>query len=105
MIVTTTPTIEGQPVKQYIGIVSAETIIGANAFRDLTARFHDIWGGRSSSYEDVLLEGKETAIDELIERAENWGANAIVGVSLSYEAIGESGSMLMVVATGTAVII
>lgn len=105
MIVTTTPTIEGHPVKEYLCVISSETIIGANAFRDFAANIRDIFGGRSSAYEDVLREGKETAIHDLIELAEYQGATAIVGVSLNYEAIGQNGSMLMVVATGTAVII
>ena len=103
MLLTTTPTIEGHTIQQYLGIVSAETIIGANAFRDLAASFRDFFGGRSNSYEDVLIEAKETALKELQERAQRMGANAVVGVDLDYETVGQSGSMLMVVATGTAV--
>lgn len=105
MIITTTPSIEGHPIKEYLGVISAETIIGANFIRDFAANIRDFFGGRSSSYENVLREGKETAINELRMNAESHGATAIVGVSLSYEAIGGNGSMLMVVATGTAVII
>lgn len=105
MIITTTPSIEGHPIREYLGVISAETIIGANVFRDLAANIRDFFGGRSSSYENVLRKGKETAINELRINAESRGATAIVGVSLSYEAIGGNGSMLMVVATGTAVTI
>ena len=103
MIITTTPTLEGQPIRQYLGLVTAETIIGANVVRDFMASLRDFFGGRSASYEEVLKQGKEEAIRELEERARLKGANAVVGVTLHYEAIGQSGSMLMVVATGTAV--
>lgn len=103
MLLTTTPTVEGHPIQQYYGIVTAETIIGANAFRDLAASVRDFFGGRSGSYEDVLIEAKQTALKELEERAQRMGANAIVGVDLDYETVGASGSMLMVVASGTAV--
>ena len=105
MIITTTPTNEGHPIKEYIGIVSAESIIGANAIRDFMANIHDFFGGRSRSYEKVMLEGKDNALSELEERAISWGANAVVGVHLSYEPVGASNSMFMVVAVGTAVII
>ena len=103
MLLTTTPTIEGRPVQQYLGIVTAETIFGANFFRDLFAQVRDIIGGRSRSYEEVLQKAKDEALRELSERAEAMGANAVVGVDFSYEAIGQSGSMLMLVCTGTAV--
>lgn len=103
MLLTTTPTVEGHPIQQYYGIVTAETIIGANAFRDFAASVRDFFGGRSGSYEDVLIEAKQTALKELEERAQRMGANAIVGVDLDYETVGASGSMLMVVASGTAV--
>lgn len=105
MIITTTNTIEGHPVQQYLGIVTAETIIGANFVRDFMASMRDFFGGRSASYEEVLKQGKEEALRELEERAIAMGANAVVGVSMHYEAIGQSGSMLMVVANGTAVVI
>lgn len=105
MLLTTTPTVEGRPVQQYLGIVTAETIIGANAFRDIAASIRDIFGGRSASYEDVLIEAKETALRELRERAQRMGANAVIGVDLDYETVGAQGSMLMVVASGTAVCI
>lgn len=101
MIISTTNNIEGHPVKTYHGIVSGETIIGANVFRDFFASITDIVGGRSSSYESVLREAKETAITEMKEKAHHQGANAIIGVDLDYETIGNG--MLMVVASGTAV--
>ncbi len=103
MLVTTTPTIEGQPIVQYYGLVSGETIIGANVFRDFAASIRDFVGGRSSSYEEVLREAKATAIKEMESEAMRMGANAIVGVDLDYETVGAQGSMLMVTATGTAV--
>ncbi len=105
MIITTTPNIEGKSIKNYCGIVSAETILGANVFRDFAASIRDFFGGRSSSYENVLREAKETALKELAAKAQSIGANAIVGISLDYETVGQGGSMLMVVATGTAVLI
>lgn len=105
MIITTTPIIEGHPIKEYKGLVSGETIIGANIVKDMFASIRDIVGGRSGSYEKVLREGKETALRELQERALAMGANAVVGVDLDYEALGANGSMLMVTACGTAVVI
>ena len=103
MLLSTTPTIEGRPIQQYFGIVSGEVIIGANFFKDFTASLHDIFGGRASSYENTLVEAKEKALKEMQQRAENMGANAIVGIDLDYETIGQSGSMLMVSCSGTAV--
>ena len=103
LLLTTTPTIEGHPVQQYLGIVTAEIIFGTNVFRDIFASIRDVVGGRSRSYEEVLLRAKEEALRELSERAEQMGANAVVGVDFSYETVGQSGSMLMVVCTGTAV--
>lgn len=103
MIISTTPTLEGHPIREYLGIVTSETIIGANFLKDIMAGLRDFFGGRSESYERVLIEAKETALKELSERAAARGANAIVGVDLDYETVGESGSMLMVVASGTAV--
>lgn len=105
MILTTTPTIEGYPVKQYLGIVASETIIGANVFRDIMAGLRDFFGGRSSSYEEVLKKAKDTALQELQERATAIGANAVIGIDLDYETVGSNGSMLMVTASGTAVVI
>lgn len=103
MIVTTTPTIEGRPVQEYLGIINAQSIIGANFFKDIFAGLRDIVGGRSKTYERVLEEGKEDALRELTQRAQSMGANAVVGVDLDFETVGASGSMLMVIATGTAV--
>lgn len=103
MLVTTTPIIEGKRIIKYYGIVSGETIIGANVFRDLFASIRDIVGGRAGSYEEVLREAKETAIREMEDHAIRLGANAVIGVDLDYETVGGSGSMLMVTACGTAV--
>ncbi len=105
MIITTTPTIEGRPIKEYKGIVTGETIIGANFLKDFLAGIRDFIGGRSGSYEKVLREGKETSILEMMQRAEVLGANAIVGIDLDYETVGQGGSMLMVTCSGTAVVI
>lgn len=105
MLTTTTPNIEGKRITRYYGIVSGETIIGANIFRDLFASVRDIVGGRSSSYEEVLREAKTTALREMEENAMRLGANAVIGVDLDFETIGGSGSMLMVTASGTAVFV
>ena len=105
MLITTTPTIEGHPIREYRGLVTGETIIGANIVKDIFASMRDIVGGRSSSYESVLREAKDTAVREMQERAMMLGANAIVGIDLDYETVGQSGSMLMVTASGTAVVI
>lgn len=103
MIITTTPQIEGKTIQEYKGIVAGETIIGANAFKDFKACLSDFFGGRSGAYENVLSKARETATKEMIERAEQMGANAIVGIDYDYETIGAQGSMLMVSVTGTAV--
>ena len=105
MLVTTTPIIEGKRTIRYYGIVSGETIIGANVFRDFLAGIRDFVGGRSAAYEEVLRQAKDTAIREMEEQAARLGANAVIGVDLDYETVGGSGSMLMVTATGTAVTI
>lgn len=105
MIVTTTPSIEGKRITSYLGIVSGEVIVGANIFRDLFAGIRDIVGGRTGSYESVLRDAKVTAMQELQENAVRLGANAIVGIDLDYETVGSNGSMLMVTASGTAVIV
>ena len=105
MLVTTTPIIEGKRIIHYYGIVSGETIIGANVFRDFLAGIRDFVGGRSGAYEEVLRQAKETAIKEMEEHVARLGANAVTGVDLDYETVGGSGSMLMVTATGTAVVI
>lgn len=103
MLATTTPTIEGKRIICYYGIVTGETIIGANLFRDFFASIRDIVGGRSGSYEEVLRQAKDTALREMKDQALQMGANAVVGVDLDYETVGDSGSMLMVTASGTAV--
>ena len=103
MLATTTPTIEGKRITTYYGIVTGETIIGANLFRDFFASIRDIVGGRSGSYEEVLRQAKDTALREMQDQAALLGANAVVGVDLDYETVGDSGSMLMVTASGTAV--
>ncbi|MBE6275830.1 MAG: heavy metal-binding domain-containing protein [Bacteroides sp.] len=105
MLTTTTPNIEGKRIIKYFGIVSGETIIGANLFRDLFASVRDIVGGRSSSYEEVLREAKNTALREMEENAMRLGANAVVGVDLDFETVGGNSSMLMVTASGTAVFV
>jgi uncharacterized protein YbjQ (UPF0145 family) len=103
MIVTTTPTIEGHPVKTYHGIVVGEAIMGANVVRDIFASITDIVGGRSGAYEAKLQDARDVALHEMQERAARMGANAVVGVDLDYEVVGNS--MLMVSASGTAVTI
>lgn len=105
MIITTTPTIEGHPIREYKGLVTGETIIGANFVKDFFAGIRDIVGGRSGAYESVLREAKDTALKEMEEHARTIGANAIVGIDLDYEALGANSSMLMVTASGTAVVI
>ena len=103
MIVTTTPSIEGKPVKEYRGIVAGEAIMGANVVRDLFASITDIVGGRSGAYEQKLIEAREISIQEMMEHAKELGANAVVGVDIDYEVVREG--MLMVTAAGTAVLV
>ena len=103
MILSTTNTIEGKPVNDYLGIVTGETIIGANIFKDFFASIRDIVGGRSGSYEKVLREAKDTALREMKEEAIKLNANAVIGIDLDYETVGKNGGMLMVTASGTAV--
>lgn len=105
MILSTTPQIEGHPIREYKGLVTGETIIGANVVKDFFAGIRDIVGGRAGSYEKVLREAKDSAVQEMMQRAEAMGANAIVGIDLDYETIGAKGSMLMVAASGTAVVV
>ena len=105
MIVTTTPSIEGKSIVEYKGIVTGEAILGANIFKDIFAGIRDIVGGRSATYENELRSAKDIALREMQERAEAVGANAIVGVDLDYENLGASGGMLMVTASGTAVVV
>ena len=103
MIVTTTPSVEGDQIAEYKGIVVGEAIMGANVVRDVFASITDIVGGRSGAYESKLQDARETALAELEDRARDKGANAVVGVDLDYEVVGNS--MLMVSASGTAVVI
>lgn len=105
MILTTTPTLEGHPIREYRGVVTGETIIGANAIKDFMAGMRDFFGGRSKSYESVLREAKDTAMREMAERAQLMGCNAVVGIDLDYETVGQSGSMLMVTCSGTGVVL
>lgn len=105
MLVTTTPSIEGKKITKYLGLVSGEAILGANIFKDIFASIRDIAGGRSSAYEKELRKAKDIAIQEMIEQATSLGANAILSVDLDYETVGQGGSMLMVSANGTAVVI
>jgi uncharacterized protein YbjQ (UPF0145 family) len=105
MILSTTPQIEGRTIREYKGVVTGETIIGANIVKDFFAGIRDIVGGRSASYEEVLREAKETAMQEMMARAQQMGANAIVGIDIDYETVGNNGSMLMVATSGTAVVI
>jgi uncharacterized protein YbjQ (UPF0145 family) len=105
MIIVTTGELQGQPVKQYLGLVSGEAILGANIFKDFFAGIRDIVGGRSAAYEEELRKAKAIAIEEMTQQARELGANAILGVDLDYEniTVGQTGGMLMVSANGTAV--
>ena len=105
MFSTTTNSVEGHPVREYLGIVTGEVIVGANLFRDLFASITDIVGGRSGKYEDVLSRARKEAIGEMEAEAARLGGNAVIGVDLDYEVLGQNGSMLMVSASGTAVVI
>ena len=103
MLLTTTPTVEGRRIVTYYGVVTGETIIGANVMRDFMAGIRDFFGSRSGAYEEVLREAKNTALEEMAQEAQRLGANAVVGIDLDYETVGGSGSMLMVTCSGTAV--
>jgi uncharacterized protein YbjQ (UPF0145 family) len=105
MLVTTTNTIEGRRISAYKGLVAGEAILGANLFRDLFASIRDIVGGRSGAYEKVLNDARETAVAEMTDKASALGANAVIGVDIDYETVGQNGSMLMVTAAGTAVVV
>lgn len=105
MLISTTPTIEEHRIIEYKGVVTGETIVGANVLKDFMADLRDFFGGRSGTYEKVLREAKDTALREMEEHAVELGANAIVGIDLDYEAVGQNGSMLMVTCSGTAVVI
>jgi uncharacterized protein YbjQ (UPF0145 family) len=104
MLISTTSTLDGKRILEYRGLVSGEAILGANILRDLFAGIRDIVGGRSSAYETELRKAKALAVEEMVEQARQLGANAVIGVDLDYENIGQSGGMLMVCASGTAVV-
>jgi uncharacterized protein YbjQ (UPF0145 family) len=104
MLMTTTTIVDGRPISRYLGIVTGEAIIGANIFRDIFAGVRDIVGGRSGTYEKALGEAREVAMAEMQARAQELGANAVVGVDLDYEVLGQNNGMLMVAVSGTAVV-
>jgi uncharacterized protein YbjQ (UPF0145 family) len=103
MIITTTPSIEGQQIREYLGVVTGEVIVGANIFKDLFAGIRDIVGGRAGAYEQTLRDARRTAFGELEAEAARLGASAVIGVDIDYEVVGQGGSMLMVSVSGTAV--
>lgn len=105
MLITTTPNIEGRPITRYCGVVAGEAILGANLFKDLFAGIRDLVGGRSATYERELQRARDMALREMEEKAQALGANAVVGVDLDYEVLGQNNGMLMVSASGTAVVI
>ncbi len=103
MIITTTPTIQNREIISYLGIVNGEVILGINFVKDFAAGLTNIFGGRSVSYEDELVQGRTKALTEMEDRAKRMGADAVVGVDIDYEVLGQNGSMIMIVVTGTAV--
>lgn len=103
MLLSTTSALDGKSIVKYHGLVTGEAILGANIFRDLFAGVRDIVGGRSAAYEKELRQAKDIAIQEMVEQATAFGANAVIGIDLDYETVGQGGSMLMVSASGTAV--
>ena len=103
MILSTTNTLENKTVTEYLGVVTGETIIGANIFKDIFAGIRDIVGGRAGSYERVLSEARENALEEMAAKARQRGADAVIGIDLDYETLGANGGMIMVTASGTAV--
>jgi len=105
MLTTTTPTVEGKRIVRYCGVISGEAILGANLFKDLFAGIRDLVGGRSATYERELQKARDIALQELEERAAQLGANAVVGIDLDYEVLGQNNGMLMVAASGTAVVV
>ena len=104
MLIATTSVLEGKRVRQYLGLVSGDAILGANIFKDFFAGVRDIVGGRSAAYERELRRAKEIALQEMTQQAESLGANAVIGVDIDYESVGQTGGMLMVSVSGTAVI-
>ena len=105
MILTTTPTVEGRQIREYRGVVFGEVVAGVNFLRDFAASIRNFVGGRSGSYEDELIRAREQAMNEMSDRARSLGANAVVGIDIDYEVLGEGGGMLMVTASGTAVVL
>ena len=105
MLVTTTSTLQDRKIVDYKGVVAGEAILGANIFKDLFAGIRDIVGGRSAAYEEELRKAKEMAMQEMVQQARDMGANAVIGMDLDYETVGQGGSMLMVAAAGTAVVV
>jgi uncharacterized protein YbjQ (UPF0145 family) len=105
MLISTTSVLDGKPVSRYLGVVTGEAIIGANIFRDMFAVVRDVVGGRSATYEKGLAEARQIAMDEMQERAAALGANAVIGVDLDYEVLGQGNGMLMVSCSGTAVVV
>ncbi len=105
MIITTTPTIEGKPIREYRGIVFGEVIAGINFVKDFVAGISNFFGGRSGTYEEELIQARSSAIAEMESRAASLGANAVVGIKMDYEVLGSDNGMLMVTVSGTAVII
>jgi uncharacterized protein YbjQ (UPF0145 family) len=103
MLLSTTSVLDGKSIVKYHGLVTGEAILGANIFRDVFAGIRDIVGGRSAAYEKELRRAKDIAIQEMVEQATAFGANAVIGIDLDYETVGQGGSMLMVSASGTAV--
>jgi uncharacterized protein YbjQ (UPF0145 family) len=104
MLLSTTSVVDGRPVSRYLGVVTGEAIIGANIFRDMFAAVRDIVGGRSATYEKALNEARDVAIGEMQKRAEALGANAVIGIDVDYEVLGQNNGMLMVAVSGTAVV-
>jgi len=105
MIITTTPSIEGKKVLDYKGIVFGEVISGVDFIKDFAAGLTNFFGGRSNSYEGELIQARENAIAEMTNRAQSMGANAVIGVDIDYEVLGQGNNMLMVTASGTAVVV
>lgn len=105
MLLTTTPTVEGAPVKEYRGVVFGEVVAGVNFVKDFAAGITNFLGGRSGSYEEELIDARASALNELADRAAHIGANAVVGVQMDYEVLGANNGMLMVIASGTAVVL
>lgn len=105
MLLTTTPSVDGQTIQRYLGVVTGEAILGANLFKDLFAGIRDLVGGRSGTYERELQKARDIAMQELTDRAAELGANAVVGIDIDYEVLGQANGMLMVAVSGTAVLL